>query len=75
MLLMLSVHPSRQHDLLTDHEIRFSPDVRARHFRDAFGNISTRLVAPPGSSKFETNSSLPIAVCRMKPILWPNNGQ
>ena len=48
MLLMLSVHPSRQHDLLTDHEIRFSPDVRARHFRDAFGNVSTRLVAPPG---------------------------
>jgi hypothetical protein len=27
MLLLLSVHPSRQHDLLTEHVIRFSPDV------------------------------------------------
>jgi hypothetical protein len=36
MLLLLSVHPSRQHDLLTEHVIRFSPDVEARDFRDAF---------------------------------------
>ena len=48
MLLLLSVHPSRQHDLLTEHVIRFSPDVEARDFRDAFGNICTRLVSPPG---------------------------
>ena len=48
MLLMLSVHPSRQQDLLTDHVIRFSPNVQARDFRDAFGNVCTRLVAPPG---------------------------
>jgi transglutaminase-like putative cysteine protease len=48
MLLLLSVHPSRQHDLLTKHVIRFSPDVEARDFRDAFGNICTRLVSPPG---------------------------
>jgi transglutaminase-like putative cysteine protease len=48
MLLMLSIHPSRQQDLLTDHVIRFSPNVQARDFRDAFGNVCTRLVAPPG---------------------------
>ena len=48
MLLMLSVHPSRRHDLLTDHVMRFSPNVQARDFRDAFGNVCTRLVAPPG---------------------------
>jgi hypothetical protein len=47
-LLMLSVHPSRQQDLLTDHVIRFSPNVQARDFHDAFGNACTRLVAPPG---------------------------
>ena len=48
MLLMLSVHPSRQQDLLTQHAMRFSPNAEARDFRDAFGNVCTRLVAPPG---------------------------
>src|ERR1700688_2552521 len=48
MLLMLSVHPSRQQDLLTEHAIRLSPNAEARDFRDAFGNVCTRLVAPPG---------------------------
>ena len=48
MLLMLSVHPSRQQDLLSDHVIRFSPNVEARDCLDAFGNVCTRLVAPPG---------------------------
>ena len=48
MVLMLSVHPSRQPDLLTDHFIRFSPKVSAREYLDTFGNICTRLVAPPG---------------------------
>ena len=48
MLLLLSVHPSRQQDLLSDHVIRFSPNVEARDCLDAFGNVCTRLVAPPG---------------------------
>jgi transglutaminase-like putative cysteine protease len=48
MLLMLSVHPCRQQDLLTEHAIRFLPNAGARDFRDAFGNVCTRLVAPPG---------------------------
>ena len=48
MLLMLSVHPSRQQDLLNEHAIRFSPNAEARDFRDAFGNVCTRLVASPG---------------------------
>lgn len=48
MLLMLSVHPSQQQDLLSDHVIRLSPDVEARDCLDAFGNVCTRLVAPPG---------------------------
>jgi transglutaminase-like putative cysteine protease len=48
MLLMLSVHPSRRSDLLSDDRIEFSPKVRARDFKDAFGNICSRLVAPTG---------------------------
>jgi transglutaminase-like putative cysteine protease len=48
MMLMLSVHPSRQNDLLTDHLLRFSSGVVARNYQDMFGNVCTRLVAPAG---------------------------
>ena len=48
MVLMLSVHSSRQNDLLTDHLLRFSPSVVARNYQDMFGNVCTRLVAPAG---------------------------
>jgi transglutaminase-like putative cysteine protease len=48
MLLMLSVHPSRRPDLLSEDRIDFSPKVPYSNFEDAFGNICTRLVAPPG---------------------------
>ena len=48
MTLMLSVHPSRHGDLRTEHVLKFSPQVAARDFRDAFGNISTRVVVPAG---------------------------
>lgn len=48
MVLMLSVHPSRQHSLLTRQRMSFSPGVEARDYLDSFGNICTRLVAPPG---------------------------
>lgn len=49
MMLMLSVHPSRQRDLLSEHRLGFSPDVRTRDYLDAFGNVCTRLVAPAGT--------------------------
>jgi transglutaminase-like putative cysteine protease len=48
MVLMLSVHPSRHADLLTEHRISLSPNVRSRNYLDVFGNLCTRLVAPPG---------------------------
>ena len=48
MVLMLSVHPSRRHGLLTGHRMSFSPGVEARDYLDSFGNICTRLVAPSG---------------------------
>jgi transglutaminase-like putative cysteine protease len=48
MLLTLSVHPCRRSDLLSEDRIDFSPKVRTRDFKDAFGNICTRLVAPAG---------------------------
>ena len=44
---MLSVHPSRRSDLLTEDRMHCSPPLRVRTYNDVFGNICTRLVAPP----------------------------
>src|ERR1700742_3684931 len=48
MVLMLTSHPSRDGDILSDQIMQFSPGVAARDFFDPFGNICTRFVAPPG---------------------------
>ena len=48
MLLMLSVRPERAADLLTEHRIRLSNETPSRDYRDLFGNVCTRLVAPAG---------------------------
>ncbi len=54
MLLALSVHPSRQRDLLTPQNLRFTPEVEARSYTDGFGNVCTRLVAPAGRTAIST---------------------
>ncbi|NEW88328.1 MULTISPECIES: transglutaminase-like domain-containing protein [Rhodopseudomonas] len=46
--LLLSVHPSRAQHVIGEHVIKFSPDVPAHDFTDMFGNVCTRIVAPPG---------------------------
>ncbi|HKG85346.1 MAG TPA: transglutaminase family protein [Beijerinckiaceae bacterium] len=48
MLLMLRVHPSRQADLEAPERIALDPPVRATEYRDGFGNLCTRITAPPG---------------------------
>ena len=48
MVLLLSIHPSRQNDLLSEHRITVSPPVVSRQGVDAFGNVWTRLIAPRG---------------------------
>ena len=48
MVMLLSVHPSRQSDLLTPHKIELSPSVPSRDGVDLFGNVWTRFVAPAG---------------------------
>jgi transglutaminase-like putative cysteine protease len=48
MLLALSVHPSRMADVVGAHEIRFDPPIGATEYRDMFGNICHRIVAPAG---------------------------
>nr|WP_205524376.1 transglutaminase family protein [Rhodopseudomonas sp. WA056] len=46
--MLLSVHPSRAQHVIGEHVIKFSPDVPAHDFTDMFGNVCTRIVAPPG---------------------------
>lgn len=48
MLLMLNVRPERAGDLETSDVIRSSPHVDLRQYRDIFGNLCSRIVAPPG---------------------------
>jgi transglutaminase-like putative cysteine protease len=48
MTLMLSVHPSRRKDLLSEHQIRFNQNILARDYEDLFGNTCTRILAPAG---------------------------
>ncbi|MBR1156230.1 transglutaminase family protein [Bradyrhizobium sp. JYMT SZCCT0428] len=48
MVLLLSVHPSRHKDLLSEHKIELSPQLSSRDGIDPFGNVWTRFVAPPG---------------------------
>jgi transglutaminase-like putative cysteine protease len=55
MLLVLSVHPSRQADLLTPHRIVFDPPTASADYRDGFDNICTRIVAPAGRLTISTD--------------------
>jgi transglutaminase-like putative cysteine protease len=64
MVLMLSVLPDRERDLLSSQNMRFNQPVSTWDYRDLFGNHCTRLVAPAGhfsvSADFEiVDSGLP----------------
>jgi transglutaminase-like putative cysteine protease len=48
MVLMLNIEPARVKDLLSEHRIRFSPDIPSTDYTDMFGNTCTRIVAPVG---------------------------
>ena len=54
MLLVLSVHPSRMPDLIGPHSILFDPPIGASEYRDTFGNICHRIVAPAGPLRIST---------------------
>jgi transglutaminase-like putative cysteine protease len=48
MMAMLSIHPSRNKDLVTPHRITAAPDVPMYDYLDAFGNVCTRVTVPVG---------------------------
>jgi len=54
-VLMLNVHPSRARDLVEPDHLQLTPALAATRYLDAFGNICTRLVAPPGRLEIRTD--------------------
>jgi hypothetical protein len=50
MLLQLSIHPSRDADLLTPDNINCDPKLPVRSYIDHFGNRVTRVEVPRGTS-------------------------
>jgi len=54
MLLTLSIHPSRMDDLIGPHQLTFDPPVGATEYRDGFGNVCHRIVAPTGRLQIST---------------------
>ena len=48
MMLMLSVRPERHADLLTPEVLQASGGVAVHQYRDGFGNVCSRIMAPAG---------------------------
>ncbi len=48
MLLLLSIHPTREASVVEPERLRTEPEVPIREFLDAFGNRCHRIVAPAG---------------------------
>src|SRR6266513_2368810 len=48
MVIMLSIHPSRFADIVGTETIVAEPNVPIGFYRDSFGNVCGRLVAPAG---------------------------
>ena len=57
MILLLNVHFSRSGDLERPDMLVPSPAVPVQSYRDGFGNWCSRLVAPPGASRFRPTVS------------------
>ncbi len=56
MVIMLSIHPSRRADIIGTETIVAEPDVPIGFYRDSFGNICGRLVAPSGGVTLRGNA-------------------
>lgn len=54
MLLVLNIHPSRRADLLTEQGLFFDRPIEAWGYMDIFGNVCSRISAPPGLTTIST---------------------
>jgi transglutaminase-like putative cysteine protease len=53
---LLSVHPSRERDLLEPDEVSIDPPVPVHHYTDSFGNKCTRFVSQPGAVRLSNKT-------------------
>lgn len=58
MVVMLSIHPSRASDILGAETIATEPQVPISFYRDSFGNVCGRLVAPAGVVTFRGSATV-----------------
>ncbi|HEY6993515.1 MAG TPA: transglutaminase family protein [Xanthobacteraceae bacterium] len=73
MVLMLNVHPSRAADIIRPDQLRIAPTLPVTRYTDAFGNICTRLVAPPGQLEIATDAL--VADSGLPDLVEPNARQ
>ena len=69
LVLMLIVHPSRARDLVQPDHLRVSPALPVARYLDAFGNICSRMVAPPGEVAIRTDAI--VADCGLPDAVEP----
>jgi transglutaminase-like putative cysteine protease len=55
MLLLLSIRPERHGDLVTPQVLKVTPEVPVHAYRDGFGNVCHRLLAPGGPITFASD--------------------
>jgi transglutaminase-like putative cysteine protease len=61
MILMLNTHYSRVQDMLVADLLVADPPVPIRQYRDSFGNLCNRLVAPKGRITLSTTALLDVS--------------
>src|SRR5580704_3472780 len=66
---VLNVHPSRTGDLLEPDQVKVSPAIPVETYKDGFGNLCTRLLAPQGTLRL-SNSTLIQDSGRPDPVNW-----
>jgi transglutaminase-like putative cysteine protease len=60
MMLMLSTHHSRVEDVISHDILTTEPPVPIRQYRDSFGNLCSRIVAPQGRITLSTEALLDV---------------
>jgi transglutaminase-like putative cysteine protease len=56
IVALLSIHPSRERDLVEPYEVHIEPAVAATCYQDSFGNRCTRFVAPAGPLRLSSSA-------------------
>ena len=73
MLLMLNVRPERLSDLETPDVIRSNPSINLSQYRDQFGNLCSRILAPQG--RFTLSSDFVIRDSGLPDPVFPDAWQ